>query len=90
VKAPDPYKPEFGSQVLKAAGLPNIIDIGIDLEPFLPVRPGDRLFAIRRLSDMWEEVGRSGNRFILLTIEVTYTNQNGDIVAKARHRDLAR
>ena len=63
-------------------------DNGGELELILPIRAGDILTSITKIADIYEEVGRSGNRFLLAIRETTYVNQNGDIVAKSRARSI--
>lgn len=53
---------------------------GYQVEYFLPVRPGDVLTRQRRILDIRERQGASGNSVFVL-IEATYTNQHGEKVA---------
>jgi hydroxyacyl-ACP dehydratase HTD2-like protein with hotdog domain len=56
---------------------------------YLPVYPGDVLTSQRKLADIAEKHGRSG-RFVLVTSEVEYRNQDGALVAKSRSSMIAR
>ena len=67
---------------LARAGFPVILDGGIAYEFFFPVRPGDTLASYIKIASITERAGSTGN-MILAILETTYTNQNGDIVAKA-------
>lgn len=57
-----------------------VLDGGSDWEYFQPVRPGDRITAISRLTDLQERPGRMGV-MIFLTSLVTYRNQFDEVVA---------
>jgi acyl dehydratase len=79
--------PVFGA--VFNAGLVRIIDAGIEYEFFLPVRAGDTLTWFAQFADAKEREGKQG-KMAFLTMELTYMNQNGDMVAKARQTFLAR
>ena len=66
-----------------AAGFPGVLDGGLELEFFVPVRPGDVLVSSAKIADIREREGRAGVS-LYGYIETTYTNQNGDVVAKGR------
>ena len=75
-------------QITGKSGHPIGMDNGGDIEFRQPVRAGDILTSVTKIADIYEEIGRSGNRLLLSIFERTYINQNGDIVAKARHREI--
>ena len=90
-----PVKPRNQTQafmlnqiIMKGSGRSITFDNGGELEFMLPIRAGDVLTSITKIADIYEEVGRSGNRFLLIIRETTYINQNGDIVAKSRARSI--
>jgi len=58
----------------------NALDGGSDWEYFEPVRPGDLITAVSRITDMQERSGRMGVMIITSTV-TTYTNQFGQVVA---------
>ncbi len=58
----------------------NALDGGSDWEYFEPVRPGDRITAVSRITDMQERSGRMGVMIITTTV-TTYTNQFDQVVA---------
>ncbi len=58
----------------------NALDGGSDWEYFEPVRPGDLITAVSRITDMQERSGRMGVMIITTTV-TTYTNQFGQVVA---------
>lgn len=77
------------SEALRKAGRGIFpMDNGGEIEFFLPIRAGDTLTAVRKIADIYEEIGRSGNRLLLSINETTYINQNGDVVAKVRARSM--
>jgi acyl dehydratase len=57
-----------------------VLDGGSDWEYFEPVRPGDRITAVGRVTDIRERPGRLG-LMIFITTVITYTNQFGQVVA---------
>ncbi len=56
------------------------LDGGSDWEYFQPVRPGDRIQAVARVTDLTERSGRMG-LMIFMTAKITYRNQFDEIVA---------
>ena len=58
----------------------NALDVGSDWEYFEPVRPGDLITAVSRITDMQERSGRMGVMIITSTV-TTYTNQFEQVVA---------
>ena len=74
---------------LAQAGYNRALDGGIVYEFFQPIRAGDILTALPRIASVSEREGKSG-KMLFSIIETTYTNQNGDLVAKARHTMIYR
>jgi len=72
---------------LTRAGYGRSLDGGIEYEFFQPVRAGDILTALPRIIDISEREGKAG-KMVFTVIETTYTNQNGDLVAKERHTSI--
>jgi acyl dehydratase len=70
-------------------GLFRILDGGVDYEFFLPIRAGDVLTSWGKIADIREREGKSG-KMLFTTLEQTYLNQNGDLVAKSRATIIAR
>ncbi|MCC7363088.1 MAG: MaoC family dehydratase N-terminal domain-containing protein [Dehalococcoidia bacterium] len=62
---------------------------GEEWDFLLPVYVGDTVTAQTRLHSLEEKDGASGP-FALMTTETTYTNQAGQVVARARGRSIAR
>ena len=62
---------------------------GEEYEFLAPFYPGDTLTAETVIKDIEEKDGRSG-AFALVTRETTYTNQHGEVVARARMSMIAR
>lgn len=60
------------------------INGGTELEWYGPMRPGDTITTVAKLADVKEKTGKSG-LMIFLTVEVTYTNQRGELVARCRN-----
>ncbi len=56
------------------------LDGGSDWEYFQPVRVGDRITAVARISELTERSGRLG-AMVFMTTVTTYTNQFDEVVA---------
>ena len=78
----------FGTLI--EAGLFRILDGGVDYDFYLPVRAGDTLTWYARFADAKERVGKDGGRMVFITMELTFINQNGNVVARRRQTFLAR
>jgi len=68
---------------LARAGCPRILDGGVDFEFYLPIRAGDILTSYGKIADIRAREGKTGT-MIFTTLETTFINQNGDLVAKRR------
>jgi acyl dehydratase len=62
---------------------------GEEYEFLEPLYPGDEITAETRIRDIQEKQGRSG-RFVLVTQETIYTNQEGVVVAKGSFSIIVR
>ena len=71
------------------AGLVRILDGGVDYDFFLPVRAGDTLAWYARFVDVKEREGKAGGKMVFLTMEISYLNQKGDLVARRRQTFIA-
>ncbi|MFC1940078.1 MaoC family dehydratase N-terminal domain-containing protein [Chloroflexota bacterium] len=67
---------------LSKVGYSRSLDGGMEYEFFTPVRAGDTLVASSMIKDIVAREGKTGKLAFIFT-ETTYTNQNGDLVAKA-------
>jgi len=56
---------------------------GNEYEFFNPIQAGDTISATRKLASLKERSGKMGTMLIVV-METTYTNQDGEVVAKAR------
>ena len=65
------------------------INAGTELEYFKPIEAGDTITTVAKLADVQEKEGRSGP-LIFLIVEVTYTNQRGELVARCRNTFIRR
>jgi len=68
---------------ISKAGFPRLLDGGVEYDFFEPVRAGDKLAALPRIINMYERESK-GTTMLFSVTEITYTNQNGALVAKAR------
>ena len=60
---------------------------GNELEYFKPIRIGDTISVTGKVVDMKEREGRLG-KMVIITSELTYTNQSGEVVAKCRNTSV--
>lgn len=74
---------------LAAAGYPRILDGGVEYDFIKPIRAGDTLTASSMIKDIAEREGRTG-KMVFMIRETTYTNQDGEVVAKARGTTIHR
>ena len=74
---------------LANAGLGRGLDGGMEYEFFAPVRAGDTITAESTIKDIIEREGSTGKMAFIIS-ETTYTNQNGELVAKARGTSIHR
>ena len=83
-------------------GLVNFVDRLVDMAPdkaninggtelnfYKPMKEGDTITTVAKLADVKEKVGKSGS-MIFLTVEVSYTNQKGECVARCRNTFIRR
>ena len=50
-----------------------------------PIYVGDVLTAVSKIVDIYDKPGKRGGSMNFAVTETTYTNQRGDVVARARH-----
>jgi acyl dehydratase len=56
-----------------------------EFEFLKPIHAGDVLTAVGRITDMYEKAGRRGGTMTFIVTEMEFTNQRGEVVARARH-----
>jgi hypothetical protein len=64
--------------------LANILHGEEEYEYYSEIYPGDVLSGTPRVSSIVEKTSKSGRKMNMITIEILYTKQNGETVAKAR------
>jgi len=79
---------EMGA-ILAEAGYGRTLDGGMEYEFILPVLAGDVLTATPKVVSVTERETKTGKLAFLVT-ETTYTNETGDVVAKARQTTIHR
>jgi acyl dehydratase len=70
-------------------GLQRVMFAGQEWEWLAPVHVGDTITAEQRLAAVEAKAGSKGP-FVLVTWEWTYTNQDGDVVARGRQQGISR
>jgi len=63
------------------AGYAGILDGGMAYDFYLPVRVGDTLVVSPKVADITLKEGKT--KMMILRFEASYTNQNGDLVARS-------
>ena len=63
--------------------LKNILNGSNEIEPVIPIRPGDVITVTGKVIDIYEKEGKMGKMLFTLT-ELVYTNQENEVVAKRR------
>lgn len=71
------------------SGFPGLLDGGIDYEFYAPIYPGDVLVSSAKIADVYEREGKSG-KSLFGVIEITYINQNSDMVCRVRRTLIGR
>ncbi|MFC1909799.1 MaoC family dehydratase N-terminal domain-containing protein [Chloroflexota bacterium] len=62
---------------------------GIKMECYHPMKTGDVITTRAKLSDVYMKQGKAG-AMIFMTVEVSYTNQKGELAATGRHNFIRR
>lgn len=70
-------------------GLKRVMFGGQEWDWLAPVHVGDEITATQRLASIEEKQGGKGP-FVLVTWETTYTDQTGEVVARARLQGISR
>ncbi len=65
------------------------INGGTEIEYFKPIQAGDTITTVAKLAQVREKKGSTGS-LIFLVVEVTYTNQRGELVRKCRNTFIRR
>ena len=82
-----------GTGTGRLPSIPNLpvrtLNGGVEAEFFAQARHGDRVTAQSRYVDIYEREGRSGKMVFIVT-ETTYTNQDGQVLAKIRNTGIRR
>jgi len=74
---------------LTEIGYNRLLDGGMEYEFFCPVKAGDTITASTVIKDIIERTGTAGKLAFVIR-EITYTNQDGAVVAKARQTSIHR
>ncbi|MBA7714367.1 hypothetical protein ES703_123389 [subsurface metagenome] len=62
---------------------------GMEVECYKPMRPGDVITTRAKLGNLYEKQGKMGE-MLFMVVEVSYTNQRGELVAIGRHTFIRR
>ena len=64
---------------------PGIVDAGLELEVFKPIKPGDTITIVNELYNIEDKSSEKGKR-LLVSFKSTIKNQRGEIVAASTGR----
>lgn len=79
-----------GTGLSPVPGMPvRLLNGGVEAEFFALAHHGDRITAQSRYADIYEREGRTG-RMVFIVTETTYTNQDGQVLAKVRNTSIRR
>jgi hypothetical protein len=70
--------------------LVRVLNAGNELEIYKYPAIGDKLYFQNRYSDIRERAGREGQRFLIITTETTFKNQNEDLLCITRASTIRR
>ncbi len=68
---------------LREAGYPVLLDGGIELESFVPVRAGDILMCIPVIKSITKRETKAGKTMVISIGERDYVNQNGTLATRS-------
>lgn len=78
-------------------GLPDVptplkrrLNAGNEIEVMQYPKLGDKIFQQSRYSDIKERIGKDGTRFLVVTTETTYTNQDDAVLCILRSSSIVR
>ena len=63
------------------------VNAGNELEYYQPIRIGDVITVTGKIVDFREREGKLG-KMLITTSELSYTNQNGEVVARCRNTNI--
>ncbi len=70
--------------------LVRVLNAGNELEIYKYPGIGDKLYFQNRYSDIRERAGRDGQPFLIITVETTFKNQDGDLLCITRASQIRR
>ncbi len=74
---------QFLEQILALASFGTILHGSTEFECYQPIRPGDVVAVITKITNVRERDGKMG-KTAFITFEITYRNQSQELVAKCR------
>ena len=80
----DEGKNKFADRLMEIISPRGFLNGGLDIEFYKPMIPGDMITTQAKLSDLYEKQGKTG-KLLFMVIEVTFTNQQGELVSISRN-----
>ena len=87
-KSNDTFSGPLNSGPTVRHGLKNVLDGGAETEYFDDVCAGDTLTVTTKVSDLAVRESKTTGQMLIVTMEVTYKNQHGKVVATQRSQGL--
>lgn len=86
----DEGKNKFADRLIEIPlPLPGFLNGGVEIEFYQPMKPGDIITTRAKLVDLYEKQGKTG-KLIFMVVEVTFTNQRGELVSISRNTFIRR
>ena len=80
----DEGKNKFADRLMEIISPLGFLNGGLDIEFYKPMIPGDMITTQAKLSDLYEKQGKTG-KLLFMVVEVTFTNQRGELVSISRN-----
>lgn len=80
----DEGKNKFADRLMEIISPLGFLNGGLDIEFYKPMIPGDMITTQAKLSDLYEKQGKTG-KLLFMVVEVTFTNQQGELVSISRN-----
>ncbi|MFC1908942.1 MaoC family dehydratase N-terminal domain-containing protein [Chloroflexota bacterium] len=80
----DEGKNKIADRLMEKISPAGFLNGGVEVEFYKPMIPGDIITTRAKLTDLYEKQGKSG-KLIFMVIEVTFTNQRGELVSISRN-----
>ena len=81
----DEGKNEFADRLMEIISPGHgFLNGGVEIEYYKPMVPGDVITTRAKLADLYEKQGKT-RKLLFMVVEVTFTNQRGELVVRSRN-----